>query len=441
MRERIHLRASRITSSRFVRHVAGLTGAAAIAQATAVIATPVLTRLFEPSDFGVLAVFGSIVAVSGVLATLRYESAIPLPQDEREAWAVLDLALGLSIMVALLALVIVIVFGREAVEAFSSPGLERLMWLVPPATLLTGTYASFTLWATRTQEYAAIAKTKVTRATTTVGIQIVLGLASVGGPLGLGIGVVAGQAVGIAPLARRAPLREMTRRGLQQRALEAWSAAIRYRRFPLMSAPSAFLNTLTLHAPAALIAAAYGPTIAGLFAIAQRVLGVPMGFVGSAIGEVFMGDAAAAHRSGELHRVLRLFQRTFLVLTFASAVLVGSVTAAAPWLATTVLGDDWGEAGAYMRALAPMFAMALIAAPFGSVLAILERQDLYLMRELLRATLIIGTLLWATKTGMPSMVAMVALGLAGAAGYCVYIALSWHALVRAARGKPKQGGI
>ena len=66
----------------FGRGVAVLGGGAAAAQAIAVAASPILTRLYSPADFGVLAVYTSLVSLLGAVAALSYHQAIPLPEIE-----------------------------------------------------------------------------------------------------------------------------------------------------------------------------------------------------------------------------------------------------------------------------------------------------------------------------------------------------------------------
>ncbi len=70
-----------------------LASGTAIAQLMLVLATPLLTRLYTPADYGTLAVYSSTLTVLLVLASLRYESAIPLPEDEDVAGSVLALTL------------------------------------------------------------------------------------------------------------------------------------------------------------------------------------------------------------------------------------------------------------------------------------------------------------------------------------------------------------
>jgi len=66
----------------FVRSVSVLVGGTAGAQILLVLAAPLLTRLYTPEDFGLLAVYASLLALIGVISSLRYELAIPLPEDD-----------------------------------------------------------------------------------------------------------------------------------------------------------------------------------------------------------------------------------------------------------------------------------------------------------------------------------------------------------------------
>ena len=66
--------------SRFLRGVAVLAGSTAIGQALAVVVSPIITRIYEPADFGALAVYAAVLAILSVTVSWRYEVAIPLPE-------------------------------------------------------------------------------------------------------------------------------------------------------------------------------------------------------------------------------------------------------------------------------------------------------------------------------------------------------------------------
>src|SRR4051794_2925578 len=91
----------------FARSVVTLASGTAIAQFLLALAMPVLTRLYTPAQYGALAVYSSILTVLVVVASLRYEAAIPLPEDDRTAGSLLVLTfLLLAIMAALVSLMV-----------------------------------------------------------------------------------------------------------------------------------------------------------------------------------------------------------------------------------------------------------------------------------------------------------------------------------------------
>ena len=97
---------SRFRRGSAARDVATLTVGTAIAQVITIAATPLLTRLYTPSDFGLLAVFLAVASVGATLVTLRYETSILVPKENTESANLVLLSLilggGLSVVLAVL---------------------------------------------------------------------------------------------------------------------------------------------------------------------------------------------------------------------------------------------------------------------------------------------------------------------------------------------------
>ena len=77
--------------SEFSKNVVTLMTGTTIAQAIPIAISPILTRIYSPEDFGMFALYFSILALVGVIATARYEIAIVLPKDDEEAIKILAL--------------------------------------------------------------------------------------------------------------------------------------------------------------------------------------------------------------------------------------------------------------------------------------------------------------------------------------------------------------
>src|SRR5256885_405341 len=85
-------RTSTARPTAFARSVLTLASGTAAAQALLALSLPVLTRLYTPADYGALAVFSSTITVLLVLASLRFELAIPLPESDEDAASLLALS-------------------------------------------------------------------------------------------------------------------------------------------------------------------------------------------------------------------------------------------------------------------------------------------------------------------------------------------------------------
>lgn len=129
-----------LPSGGFLRNVSVLAGGAALAQGLSILAAPLLSRLYAPEDFGVLGVYASLLAIAGVVASLRYELAIPLPEDDAVAGDVLRLALVTCVLISAVAGLVVLVFGSWLVSVLNAPGLAPYLWLLPLGVLVLGLY-------------------------------------------------------------------------------------------------------------------------------------------------------------------------------------------------------------------------------------------------------------------------------------------------------------
>src|SRR6187549_1826241 len=75
-----------------------LAGGTALGQLVVVLASPILTRLYEPIDLGALAVYVALLTIIMSVASLQFELAIPIAPDDRVAAHLLALC-GLVLIV------------------------------------------------------------------------------------------------------------------------------------------------------------------------------------------------------------------------------------------------------------------------------------------------------------------------------------------------------
>lgn len=419
---------ARLRPGSLAREAGVLVGMAGASQVLLVAASPVLSRLYDPTDFGVLAVFMSLLTIAFVVVALRYDQAIALPQDPARGVAVLGAALAAVVAVSGLSAVLVLAFREPVAELVGEPSLAPWLLLLPVTLLGAGVYQCLVGWAVRQRETGVIGRTRLTQAVAQLGVQLAAGIVAPG-PGGLIGGVVVGRAAGSGRLAvgalRRGQLRPRpTRR-------DVLHVARRYRRFPLLGAPAALCNATAVELAPIVLAAGFDAATAGLFLLGNRLVGAPLNLVGQSVSQVYSSRFAAALRTRPAD-VLALFQKTTRLLALLGAVPALVLLAAGPELVALVLGEQWREAGVYARLLAPMFWAQLAVFPIEPSLGLLERQDVQLWRDLGRLGAVVGAFALAFATDLSARWTVALYGLTMTVAYLVIYLLARREVHRAA---------
>ena len=176
----------------FARSASIIAGGTAIAQIIAVAASPLLTRIYKPSDFGVLQIFLSLMGLMLVAVSGRYDVAILLPEDEQSAIDVLGLAILCVIFSAGVVAAICIICHYHWFLPASVLLLKGNLWLLPISVLGGGLYQALSSWATRGRHYQQIAATKFSKVGAQVATQLGAGIV-----VHSAIGLLLGDAVGL----------------------------------------------------------------------------------------------------------------------------------------------------------------------------------------------------------------------------------------------------
>ena len=74
-----------IVRSDFSKNVLTLISGTTIAQGITIAISPILSRIYSPSDFGIFAAFSSVIAMISLIIGGRYEVAILLPKKDEDA--------------------------------------------------------------------------------------------------------------------------------------------------------------------------------------------------------------------------------------------------------------------------------------------------------------------------------------------------------------------
>ena len=348
---------------------------------------PLVTRLYSPEDFALLAVYLAIVSTVAVAACFRLELAIPLANDDGDAANLLALATTALAIVTGVSLLLVLLLPETIAGWFGRPEMAPHLILVPLGIMFAGAYSAFQLWTTRQKRFATIARTRVAQAVVGVSAMVSLGWAGVT-PFGLLLGNVLNIGAGGFKLGLQAlrvdkvKLREVSRSRMRD-------VLHRYRRYPLYSTPEALLNIGGVQIPILLIAV-HTKTEAGFLFLAMQVMSAPLTLLGASISQVYMSRASDALRDGQLTPFTLSILRRLLLVGLGPLVLVGAL---APSLFPLVFGTGWARAGDIVTWMVPWMLLQFIASPVSAVMLVTGRQVKFLALTLIGAILRIGGVL------------------------------------------------
>lgn len=412
---------SRVLESRGGRAVLAISGSTIVAQLVAIVAAPVLTRLFSPGEYGAFFIVNSLGLVLAAGLALRLELAIPLPRDDDDARRLVLLAAG-AVAVLLVAVSAVTLAGRHSISAaLDLPGSPWIVLFVGPLAASYALFAVLNAVAIRQRRYGAIARRNLVVAGLTVALQLLSGVSDLG-VTGLVVSTLVAQLLGAVSLYVGSSL-ELRRRLVSSRSL--LPTLRRWSRFPLLLAPAGWLNSIAVHAPLVTVGVLYATDAAGWFGLMLRMVALPAAVIGTAIAQVFVSELAARRRelAGTEHR---LFLDTARALSIA-ALLVGSTFfVLGPWAFEVVFGSAWAPSGEMARAYALAAAAQIMVSPISETLIVYERAVLQIVWDASRLVLTFGSLVVAWSMGASVEAAVWALSVTAAACYAAH----WEACRR-----------
>jgi O-antigen/teichoic acid export membrane protein len=399
------------------RHVGTLMSGSMAAQVALLATAPLLARLFPPGAFGLFSLMLTVSTIGGAVGGLSYEVAVILPRSPRMARALYRLAFLLSLVTPLLMV-----------------GLVALVQHLFPNMLGRTLTPSFYLWCllgmalttqinilcyghSRAAQYGAISMNKVTQTLLPAIAQIGLALSGM-----LGEGLMLGRVLGLLGsalwLTRRLPpgyrLRDLLR--ARRRALRV--AARSYRDF-LVQVPRQLLVRGATMLPAALLLGSYGPTVAGLYFFAQRLIERPGMLLGDSLTRVPMKQFALRVQQG------KKLTRASLLYTAAvgGPVVLGVLLLAliAHPLFRTLFGHRWDGAADYAVVLAGWAAIRLASLPMATLTTVLRVQKMSFWVDAVFA---------ARVAIIPVMAAHHASAILAIAAFCV-LSAAYHLIIMA----------
>ena len=386
------LRPQKWIKNEFIIDVAKLSIGTIAGRGIAFISLPILTRIYSPDDFGLLAALLALISSISVIAALRFDVAIPLAKTDEKGAALLVLSyitLSIFTLALILALILINAWG---INFSLIENIKDYIWLLPLGVIITSGYSIAQNWSTRKRYFNTISRTKVTQSIFGVGTMVTLGVIY-HSPIGLLIGNIFQLGLGSLRLLLEAIKRDKTT-FKKITPLKIKQCLHENKKYPLYSAPDALANTIGSQIPIILIAS-FSHAEAGALHLAMQILLIPMSLIGGSVAQVYMSRSGEKTNPEILSNLTADVLQKMMLIGIGPLIFLGII---APSLFPKLFGQEWTRAGQVATLFTPWMALHFICAPISTYLYSSDNLKIALKIQTLGMMLRLGTVaitLWA----------------------------------------------
>lgn len=348
----------KVVRSEFFKNTLTLMTGTTIAQAINFLLSPILTRLYTPEDFGMLATFMAITSIIGSISCLRYEMAILLPKEEKDSINVVALSLLVNLFFVFLSLISIVLFFQFSEKNLFQNLNNGIAYLIPVSIFLVGGIQIFNFWSFRLKTFKQNALSRIGNSTGNISIGLLLGFLMHGGGLGLIIAYVGSMAINLAILLFKplAKLKEYFNSVSKERMIE--NAKIN-KKLPLINTFHTLIGSFRDSGIIFIIKYLFGQSILGSYSFAYRILSIPTSVISSSFSQVFFQKATQLNHEKKSLKPLLISVYKYSALI--GLPIFGILFFVAPELFAIVFSEKYRVSGEIARYLLPYIFINFVA--------------------------------------------------------------------------------
>lgn len=368
---------------RFYKDTAILTIGIVLAQVIPIIAYPILSRLYSPADFGILATLTSITSIITIVATLKYENSLLIVSSKK-------LAAEFSILIVLLSLVILtilgfllIIFSDLLTDWLNAPEIKNWLWVCPISAFCLVLFNCFNEWCVKNGYFKSLSINKIIN-----GGSIPLGKIAFAFGIFNSVGMVLGDLLGhvITGLSCVVRAIKMDKESFALPSkLHMKYLLKRYSDCPKYVLPAQLLNKIGGELPVFFTMAYFSASELGFYSMAQMVLALPAVVISRSVRDTFRKKANDIFvKEGNC---IHFYKQIFIIMSLISVTGFSVLYIIAPQLFSFILGEPWITAGYYCKILCPMIAINFVSEVGSCMYIVAEKMNLLLVWQFTYFTL------------------------------------------------------
>ncbi|MGE6716268.1 lipopolysaccharide biosynthesis protein [Peribacillus frigoritolerans] len=360
----------------FGKAIITLISGSLVAQAITILVSPILTRIFTPTELGVYALILTAESLFGSIICGRYDASIVSEPNKKNIYPIIKLSVLITLIFSIIASLGYGFFYFVMEEEYRSYSYAIIFIFV--MLVLNGLIRILEAYNNRYKEYKVMTSVYVLRTSVQNFGTVILGFLKFS-VFGMLISHTAGMFFGFKKQSTT----------IKPHLNEIWASSksemvavmkSHYRQ-PLYSAPAMFANRFSYASIMLFVESLFGLTALGFYSISYKVLGLPLTVMSNNIAKVFFQEASREY--DETGKFINSFKKTSIILFLIAIPMVLSLYFLAPFAFEIVFGSGWNQAGVYVQILAPMFGIRLIVNTVAFGLQVVKKQHLELGLQLL----------------------------------------------------------
>lgn len=350
----------------FFKNVATLAAGTAFAQIIVILATPILSRLYTPEEFGAYGIFITVVGLLSTIAALGYDMAIVKEDKEEDAYHLFQTCVLISFSSSFIFFLLSQIFSDAITMSFIA--------FVPLGMFFYAVNNSIYSLLNRYELYAILSKVQVLRSIIIIALQTAcgfLGFIYYGLVLGVLISALAVGIYGYSQLIANQKIRSNISKNSVKKLLNKNIDFARY------GVPQNIVGYFSSNSPIFILSIYFNMVTVGAYFFAVKLVQMPANFIGASVKRVFYRKAHTLR--SDLTSLSELYNKMTITMIAIISPIATLWFIYAEIIFPMVFGEGWMQAAVFSKWLLIMFGANFVGAPTRALFIVFNIQKYLLI--------------------------------------------------------------
>lgn len=366
----------RIKNNSNLRSIFILASGTGFAQIFTILVAPIIARLYTTTEFGIYAIYYSILTIVSGFICLEYGNAIILSDTKKKSHVSIQLCSLISISISFI-LFLLIYFFKDSIP-YVKKEVSQYLYIIPVTAFLNSLNTLFYFYFLRMDMLKYISKNKIIMAIVSSITQIVVGFCGVGA-LGLILANICSLVFcNLLYLFKFFKTEKSFFSSFS--SIEIINVAKEFKRFPLIGMWGNLLNIITLQIPEIFLSSFANLSYLGQYSMANRVVSMPIGFIAVSIQETFRKNAAKSIIDNG--NIVKVYKSTLKIVFYSGLVLLLCLIVVFPSFFLFIFGEKWTLASEIIKIMSILYITKYIVAPLSYTFFVCNKQNYDLLWQI-----------------------------------------------------------